>query len=768
MPTMEKRFFTFLVLAMLIMVGNSLVMRWLFPPAPVPPQAADQQVAVEPGDEKAADAKKPEIAAPADVAQPAAPAVAGADAPQVVAPAAAAPAEDAPIAPQWTTLGSLDPDGPYRMLVTFTNRGAAVQLVELNNPRYQDVDNLRPLGGYLGHLEPTDVGDEKGCTIQVVGPGTPAEQIGLQPGDILTKINDDSLADAQDFLDRMRQTKPGDKLTLAVTRDGKPQTFDVTLRPHPLEVLHREVPDPENPQQANPPSFVLTLDRLDDKTLDIDKDELPGVALRDVNWEVLPSDVTKPNEVAFRRTLTEKGVEIVKRYTLLTRDPALKVNNAQPYTLMLKVEMKNIGAERQKLAYRLDGPTGLPVEGYWYARGAKIGPVSGAGMRDVVHGIGPPDAVEDGMQVTSTIADGTAPLIADPILNYVGVDSQYFAAILIPQLADPLETRFTRIKPIRVGPVPVGHPQLTDVSFRLTRRPVDMEPNETGINDEFKIYLGPKSPELLADYGLDSMIDYGWFDFVAKPMLVVMHFFYGIVGNYGIAIILLTLVVRSAMFPLSRKQALNAMKMQELQPEIKRIAEKYKSSPEQRMKAQQELFRKHKYNPFSGCLPIFVQLPIFIGLYRSLAVDVELRQAPLISENIRWASNLAAPDMFWYWEPYLPTFLAGENGWLGPFLNLLPLVTIVLFLVQQKMFMPPPTDEQSAMQQKMMKYMMIVMGFMFFKVPAGLCVYFITSSIWSICERKMLPKPKPAEPVGQAVLNVEAKPSSSERKAKRK
>jgi YidC/Oxa1 family membrane protein insertase len=123
--------------------------------------------------------------------------------------------------------------------------------------------------------------------------------------------------------------------------------------------------------------------------------------------------------------------------------------------------------------------------------------------------------------------------------------------------------------------------------------------------------------------------------------------------------------------------------------------------------------------------------------------------------------------MFFYWGPFFP-FLTGESGWLGPFLNLLPLVTIVLFLIQQKMFMPPPTDEQSAMQQKIMKYMMIFMGFMFFKVPAGLCVYFITSSIWSIVERLVLPKPKPAEPMAQAVLNVDPRPSGGDRKAKRR
>ncbi|MCH5377097.1 MAG: YidC/Oxa1 family membrane protein insertase, partial [Planctomycetes bacterium] len=128
----------------------------------------------------------------------------------------------------------------------------------------------------------------------------------------------------------------------------------------------------------------------------------------------------------------------------------------------------------------------------------------------------------------------------------------------------------------------------------------------------------------------------------------------------------------------------------------------------------------------------------------SLSVDIELLQAPLIP-GLRWCSNLAGPDMLWYWQPYLPDFLANPGvGWLGPYLNVLPIITIVLFLLQQKMFMPPATDDQTRMQQQMMKFMMVFMGVMFFRVPSGLCVYFIASSLWGIVERKMLP------PVGKS------------------
>jgi YidC/Oxa1 family membrane protein insertase len=223
-----------------------------------------------------------------------------------------------------------------------------------------------------------------------------------------------------------------------------------------------------------------------------------------------------------------------------------------------------------------------------------------------------------------------------------------------------------------------------------------------------------------------------------------------VIGNYGLAILLLTAIVRGAMFPISRKQAISSQKMQVLQPEMKAIAEKYKNDADKRTKATQELWRKHDYNPMGGCLLVFIQIPIFMGLYRSLATDVELRQAPLFSSAIRWCSNLAAPDMLWDWSQVLPAFLTAPEGWLGPFLNLFPLATIGLFLWQQKLFMPPAVDEQAQMQQQVMKYMMFFMALMFFKVPCGLCLYFIASSLWGIAERLLLPTATPQAAVAGA------------------
>ena len=174
--------------------------------------------------------------------------------------------------------------------------------------------------------------------------------------------------------------------------------------------------------------------------------------------------------------------------------------------------------------------------------------------------------------------------------------------------------------------------------------------------------------------------------------------------------------------------------------------------------AMQELYKRHNFNPFGGCLLVFIQLPIFIGLYRCLSVDINLRDAALIP-GIAWASNLAGPDKLFYWQDHVWAMIGDPAaGWFGPYFNVFPLITVALFLIQQKMFTPPATDEQTRMQQQMMMYMTVFMGVMFYKVPAGLCLYFITSSLWGICERKLLPKPKSP---GSDTLAAAAPKSSS-------
>jgi YidC/Oxa1 family membrane protein insertase len=181
------------------------------------------------------------------------------------------------------------------------------------------------------------------------------------------------------------------------------------------------------------------------------------------------------------------------------------------------------------------------------------------------------------------------------------------------------------------------------------------------------------------------------------------------------------------MFPLGRKQALMAQRTQELQPYLKEIQAKYKDDKEKQTRETLALYKKHGVNPVSGCIPALIQLPIFVGLWQALNTSAALRHSPFL-----WINDLAAPDMLFRF-PFEVVFL-------GHWFNLLPIVVVGLMLLQTKLFSPPATTPEAEMQQKTMKYMMIFMAVMFYKVPSGLGIYFITSSLWSIGERLLLPK----------------------------
>jgi YidC/Oxa1 family membrane protein insertase len=215
---------------------------------------------------------------------------------------------------------------------------------------------------------------------------------------------------------------------------------------------------------------------------------------------------------------------------------------------------------------------------------------------------------------------------------------------------------------------------------------------------------------------------------------VVAGVFGGTRGNYGVAIILLTIAVRMMMFPLSRKQAQSAKRMQDLQPQLLALKEKYKDDKEQVGRATLALYQKNGVNPFGGCLLVLIQMPIFLGLWQTLNNSVALRHADFL-----WIRNLAAPDQLFKFP--------GDMPFLGPYFNLLPFVVIGLMLVQTKLFSPPATTPEQQQQQSMMKWMLIFMMMMFYKVPSGLGLYFIMSSTWSIGERLLLPKITKSKPI---------------------
>lgn len=743
---MDRRFVIWLALSFCLLV--------IFSPKPKPPQP--QQQPAEPAVAQNDAAVDEPAAAPAAIE---ADDQSAAQTPPLAEPL---PAEEG-IAPQWLMLGSVDEKSDYRMLVTLTNRGATVERIELASPRFSD---LQDRGGYLGHLTLRRSTDGA-VVVQTVGAGTPAAAAGLQAGDRLVAVNQQDVADREQFDAVLADTRPGQSIELQVRRDGQVQTLEAELQRRPLEVIRPESENvllfsdklPRGFGQQN--SFGLTLNQVGNAALNSvdngadDADgvgpalrELPDVRLLDTPWRVVEHD---QSSATFQRRLPELGLQVTKRYRL-GQQPNGEAGSPG-YGLTLDVVVENLSNDPQTVAYRLDGPNGLPVEGWWYAN--KIGHDWGAvGLRDVI--VRPVDGPITEF-APANIAVGDVDDVEGAPLAYLGVDAQYFTAMLIPQKEDPDELWIERAEMALLTPRPLpksGEGRYANVTPRLISVPHTLAPGEK-IDHSYEVFAGPKRPELLAEYrafdnpaySLRDLVTYGWFSGIAKAMLWVLHGFYSIVGNYGIAIILLTVLVRLCMFPISRKQAQSMIKLQELRPEMDRIKEKHKTDMQKQSQAMQELYRKHGVNPLAGCLPMLLQFPVFIGLYRGLAVDIELRQASLFGENVRWCSNLAAPDMLLDWSGFMPDFITrGHNiVSLGPYLNVLPLVTIGLFLLQQKMFMPEAANEQAAMQQKIMKYMMVFMGFLFYKVPSGLCLYFIASSAWGIAERKLLPKPTVAD-----------------------
>ena len=668
--------------------------------------------------------------------------------------------------PTWVTLGSMATDSNYRMLVTLNSRGGAVERIELTERddkgrlKYRRVD-LR--NGYLGFFAGTPAEKIDGMRVNVVGAGTPAQQAGIEVGDIITSVLGQPITNRESIRKALEKTKPNQQVSIDLIRPASPTdtngeklSVNATLSQHPLDLVRLAEDAGEEQIEGNLSrlSFLMTLAQVNRKGIAVGARSLEGATdAATIVWDITEQD---SNGVTFEVKLGQSDLEAVGGSPVTLRRTFMLPESS--YVLDLSNEVQNSGDENQDLAYRLEGPNGLTLEGWWYSN--KISPYffNAAAARDVVY-----KSPADGHRLVTGYEllkkankepkdpDLTifAPDSSDnaSTLQYIGVDAQYFTVAFLPSNGDSAISSFQRATADIVAnakEVKRHKERAVNTSFFLTSEIASLEPGQS-LTQDLRIFAGPKDPIVLEQYGLGDTIYYGWFALFARFLGGILHIIGGLIGNYALAIILLTVLVRGLMFPLSRKAAVNAQRMQELAPELKKIAEKYKDDMEGRLKAQRELQQRVGFNPMAGCLPMFLQLPIFIGLYRALSVDIELRQKTFSSAT-NWASNLAGPDMFSYWGDWLWEYFSGRGtGWLGPYFNILPVIVVGLFLLQQKMFMPPATDEQTAMTQKMMNIMTLFMGLFFFRVPAGLCIYFITSSLWGICERVIVKKTLPAK-----------------------
>ncbi|BDV41081.1 membrane protein insertase YidC [Geotalea uraniireducens] len=228
----------------------------------------------------------------------------------------------------------------------------------------------------------------------------------------------------------------------------------------------------------------------------------------------------------------------------------------------------------------------------------------------------------------------------------------------------------------------------------------------------YRLYFGPKDLEILKAQGnnLERAIDLGWFAVLAKPLLHTLKFFYRYTGNYGLAIIIITVIIKILFYPLTHASYKSMKEMQKLQPKMNQLREKYKNDREAMNKAMMELYQTHKVNPLGGCLPMIVQIPVFFALYKALMYSIELRHAPFFF----WIQDLSAKD------PYYVT----------------PIIMGVTMVIQQKM----TPSQMDPTQQKMMMALPVVFTFMFLNFPSGLVLYWLVNNILTITQQYFINK----------------------------
>jgi YidC/Oxa1 family membrane protein insertase len=248
---------------------------------------------------------------------------------------------------------------------------------------------------------------------------------------------------------------------------------------------------------------------------------------------------------------------------------------------------------------------------------------------------------------------------------------------------------------------------------------------------KYRLFFGPKSMKILKEIGYDlgEAVNFGYFDFLAKPFVWVMNFLYEhFIANYGVAIIILTLLSKIILWPLGNKSYKSMNEMKKIQPLVTEIREKYKDDKKKMNEEMMRLYKTYKVNPMGGCLPMVVQIPVFFALYRMLYETIELRHAPFFL----WINDLSAPDRLLQFDFSIP-FMQPPYG--------IPVLTIVMgatMFLQQKM--SPPMGDPA--QAKMMMLMPIVFTFVFINFSSGLVLYWLVNNILSIAQQYYISKKK--------------------------
>ena len=444
-------------------------------------------------------------------------------------------------------------------------------------------------------------------------------------------------------------------------------------------------------------------DPFDEQPLDLLSpagDDVPGIfAFRldpgENDYAREPFHVERnPSSVTFTREIRD-GLELAKTFTL-------KENS---YLIGVTVELRNSSPNELEIRYGLAGPRDIISESY-----------RGAADLSVVY-LETLQKTKLKKLLAAKLKKGSRQETLQYI-NWVGVVNSYVAAVV--------ETPgFESVKTAVLSQVKNPDNEPPNVAVEFESAAVRIPPGEA-VTHQFTMFCGPMKEDILKDYEpLDNLINSSFFSGISRVAMVILRFFHGIPPhNWGLAIIMLTIVVRLALFPLSRRSQIQTQRMQQMQPELKKLQEKHKGNKQKLAEEQMKLWRKHGASPVGGCvMPMLIQLPVFIALFLALRGAIELRKAPFLPWIV---TDLSKPDVLFM---------------LGTFpVRILPLVSSgLMFLTQRKNTAAksddPKLNEQQK-QQKMMMYMMsIFFLFLLYSFPSGLMLYWTVSSAWGILEQ---------------------------------
>jgi YidC/Oxa1 family membrane protein insertase len=312
---------------------------------------------------------------------------------------------------------------------------------------------------------------------------------------------------------------------------------------------------------------------------------------------------------------------------------------------------------------------------------------------------------------------------------WLGITDKYWAATLLPDTDAKVRARFASGE--------IGTTRTYQTDYLLDAK--TLAPGASAAANA-RLFAGAKEVATVDAYDkaltlnrFELLIDWGWFYFITKPMFWAIDHLYHYVGNFGLAILIITVLIKGVFFPLANKSYASMAKMKAVQPEMTAIRERYGDDKMKQQQAMMELYKKEKINPVAGCLPIVVQIPVFFALYKVLFVTIEMRHAPFFG----WIKDLAAPDptnifnLFGLiaWDPsHLP--VVGSFLVLGAW----PLIMGVTMWFQMKLNPPPPDPTQ----QMIFNYMPIIFTFMLASFPAGLVIYWAWNNTLSVAQQSAI------------------------------